>query len=59
VFGSWHVPSYIAVRQGALKPSHDALSGEPPHGRVGLFTPGRLAFSPSGLGSSWSARVLA
>jgi hypothetical protein len=35
------------------------LVGEPPRGRVGLFTPGRLASSPSSLGSSWSARVLA
>jgi hypothetical protein len=50
VLGSWHVPSYFAVRQGVLKPSRDALSEEPPHGRVGLFTPGCLAFSPSSLG---------
>jgi hypothetical protein len=59
VLGSWHVPSYVAVRQGALKPCRDALSGEPPHGRDGLFTPGRLASSPSSLGLSRSARVLA
>jgi hypothetical protein len=43
VLGSWHVPSYVAVRQGALKPSSDALSGEPPRSRVGLFPSGRLA----------------
>jgi hypothetical protein len=52
VFGSWHVPSYVAVRLGALKPSRDALSGKLPHGRVGLFPPGRLAFSLSSLGLS-------
>jgi hypothetical protein len=28
MLGSWHVPLYVAVCQGALKPSHDALSGE-------------------------------
>jgi hypothetical protein len=59
MFGSWHVPSYIAVRRGALKLSRDALSGEPPRGQAGLFTPGRLASSTSSLGLSWSARVLA
>jgi hypothetical protein len=52
VLGSWHVPSYIAVRRGALKPSRDALSGKLPRGRVGLFPPGHLAFSPSKLGLS-------
>jgi hypothetical protein len=52
VLGSWHVPSYVVVRQGTLKPSSDALSGEPPRGQVGLFPPGRLAFSPSRLGLS-------
>jgi hypothetical protein len=59
VLGSWHVLSYVVVRRGALKLSRDALSGEPPRGRAGLFTPGRLASSPSSLGLSWSARVLA
>jgi hypothetical protein len=59
VLGSWHVSSYVAVRQGALKSSRDALSGELSRGRVGLFTPGHLAFFPSSLGSSWSAQVLA
>jgi hypothetical protein len=52
VLGSWHVPSYVAIRRGALKLSSIALSGEPPHGRVGLFPPGHLAFSPSRLGLS-------
>jgi hypothetical protein len=52
VLGSWHVPSYVTVRRGALKPSRDALSGKPPRGRVGLFPPGHLAFSPSSLGLS-------
>jgi hypothetical protein len=52
VLVSWHVPSYGAVRRGALKPSRDALSGKPPRGRAGLFPPGRLAFSPSSLGLS-------
>jgi hypothetical protein len=32
VFGCWYVPSYVAVRQGALKLSRDALSWELPHG---------------------------
>jgi hypothetical protein len=59
VHGSWHVPSYVDVRQAAWKPSRGALSGEPPRVRVGLFTPGRLASSPSSLGLSRSARVLA
>jgi hypothetical protein len=49
VLGSWHVPSYVAVRRGALMPSRDALSGKPPRGRVGLFPPGRLSFSLSSL----------
>jgi hypothetical protein len=52
VLGSWHVPSYIAVRRGAFKSSRDALSGKPPRGRVGLFLPGRFAFSPSSLALS-------
>jgi hypothetical protein len=59
MLGNWHVPSHVAVHQGALKPSCDALSGKPPRGRVGLFLPGHLAFSPSGLSLSWSTRVLA
>jgi hypothetical protein len=50
--GYWHVPSYVAVRRGALEPSCDALSGNPSRGRVGLFPSGRLAFSPSRLGLS-------
>jgi hypothetical protein len=49
VFGSWHVPSYVSVRRGALKSGCDALLGKPPRGRVGLFPLGRLAFSPSSL----------
>jgi hypothetical protein len=52
MLGSWHVPSYVVVRRGALELSRDALSGEPPRGRAGLFTPGRLASSPSSLGLS-------
>jgi hypothetical protein len=52
VIGSWHIPSYVAVRRGALEPSCDALSGMQPHGRVGLFPLGRLAFSPNRLGLS-------
>jgi hypothetical protein len=52
VLGSWHVPSYVAVRRVVLKPSCDALSGEPPHGQARLFTSGRLASSPSSLGLS-------
>jgi hypothetical protein len=51
VLGSWHVPSYVAVRRGALKWSSDALLGKPTRGRVGLFPPGHLAF-PSRLGLS-------
>jgi hypothetical protein len=50
--GNWYVPSYVVVRQDALKPSCDALSGKPPHGQVGLFPPGHLAFSPSSLNLS-------
>jgi hypothetical protein len=57
MLGSLHVPSYVAIRRGALKTSCDALSGDPPRGRVGLFIPGRLASSLSSLGLSWSARV--
>jgi hypothetical protein len=30
VLGSWHVPSFVVVRRGALKSSSDALSGELP-----------------------------
>jgi hypothetical protein len=52
VLGSWHIPSYVAVRRGALKPSSDALSRNPPRGRVGLSPPGHLAFSPISLGLS-------
>jgi hypothetical protein len=52
MFGSWYVPSYVAVRWGALKLSRDALSGKPPRGRVGLFPPGRLVFSLSSLSLS-------
>jgi hypothetical protein len=52
VLGSWHVPSYVAVRRGALKPSRDALSGKPPRGQVELFPLGRLAFSSSSLALS-------
>jgi hypothetical protein len=59
VLGSSHVLSYVVVRQGALKPSRDALSREPPRGRVGLFTLGRLASFPSSLDLPRSARVLA
>jgi hypothetical protein len=59
MLGSWHVLSYVAVYQDALKPSRDALLGEPPHGQAGLFTPGRLASSPSSLGLSQSVQVLA
>jgi hypothetical protein len=59
MLGSWHVPSYVAVRRGALKPSRDALLGEPPRGWAALFTLGRLAASPSSLALSWSTRVLA
>jgi hypothetical protein len=59
VLGIRHVPSYVAVRRGALKLSRDALLGKPPRGWVGLFLPEHLAFSPSRLGLSKSARVLA
>jgi hypothetical protein len=52
VLGSWHIPSYVVVHRGALKPSRDALSGKPRRGQVGLFTLERLAFSPSSLGLS-------
>jgi hypothetical protein len=52
VLGSWHIPSYVAVRRGALEPCCDALSGKPSRVRVGLFPLGRLAFSPSRLGLS-------
>jgi hypothetical protein len=59
VLGNWHAPSHVAVRGGALKSSRDALSGEPPRDRVGLFPPGRLAFSPSSFGLSQSVQVFA
>jgi hypothetical protein len=59
VLGSWHVPSYVAVRRGVSKPSCDTLSGKQPRGRVEQFPPGRLAFSPSSSGLSLSAQVLA
>jgi hypothetical protein len=52
VLGSWHIPSYVVVCRGALELSCDALSTKPPRGRVRLFPPGRLAFSPSRLGLS-------
>jgi hypothetical protein len=46
---NWYVPSYVVVRQAVLKLGLDVLSGKPPRGRVGLFTLGHLAFSPSTL----------
>jgi hypothetical protein len=46
---NWYVPSYVVIRQAALKLGLDVLSGKSPRGRVGLFTPGHLAFSPSSL----------
>jgi hypothetical protein len=49
VSDNWHVPSYVVVRQAALKLGLDGLSRKPPRGRVRLFTPGHLAFSPSSL----------
>jgi hypothetical protein len=52
MLGSWHIPSYVAIRRGVSKPSCDTLSGKPPRGWVELFPPGRLAFSPSSLGLS-------
>jgi hypothetical protein len=58
VLGSWHVPSYVAVCRGALKPSRDALSGKPSRDWVGRILPGRLTFSTSRLGLSQSVRVL-
>jgi hypothetical protein len=44
-----YVPSYVFIRQTALKHGLDVMSGKPPRGRVGLFTPRHLAFSPSSL----------
>jgi hypothetical protein len=44
-----YVPSYIVIPQAVLKLGLDVLSEKPPRGRVGLFTPGHLAFSPSSL----------
>jgi hypothetical protein len=44
-----YVPSYVVVRQAALKVGLDVLSGKPSRDRVRLFTPGHLAFSPSSL----------
>jgi hypothetical protein len=52
MLGSWHVPSYVAVCRDVVKPSRDALSGKSLRGWVGLFLPGRLAFSPSSLSLS-------
>jgi hypothetical protein len=49
VSDNWYVPSYVVVRQDALKLGLDVLLGKPPRGRVGLFTPGHLAFSPRSL----------
>jgi hypothetical protein len=46
---NWYVPSYVVVRQDALKLGLGVLSGKPPRGWVGLFTLGHLAFSPSSL----------
>jgi hypothetical protein len=46
---NWYVSSYVVVRQAALKLGLDVLSGKPPRGRVGLFTPEHLAFSLSSL----------
>jgi hypothetical protein len=46
---NWYVPSYVFVRQAALKLGLDVLLGKPPRGQVGLFTPRHLAFSPSSL----------
>jgi hypothetical protein len=51
-----YVPSYVVVRQAALKLGLDVLSGKPPRGRVGLFTLGHLAFSPSS--SAWFLKVV-
>jgi hypothetical protein len=50
VLDNWYIPSYIVVRQAVLKQlGLDILSGKPPHGWVGLFTLGHLAFSPTSL----------
>jgi hypothetical protein len=46
---NWYVPSYVFVRQAALKLGLDVLSGKPPRGRARLFTLRHLAFSPSSL----------
>jgi hypothetical protein len=46
---NWYVSSYVFVHQAALKLGLDVLSGNPPRGWVGLFTPRHLAFSPSSL----------
>jgi hypothetical protein len=46
---SWYVSSYVVVCQAALKLGRDALSEKLLRGQVGLFTPGRLAFSLSSL----------
>jgi hypothetical protein len=54
-----YVSSYVVVHQAALKLGLDVLSEKPPRGRVGLFTPGLLAFSPSSLVLLLYARVLA
>jgi hypothetical protein len=57
MLGSWHVPSYVAIRRGALKPSRYALSGELSRDQARLFNLGHLGSSPSSLDLSWSARV--
>jgi hypothetical protein len=49
MLGCWDVPSHVAVGQDALKLNCDALSWEPPRGRVCLFIPGHLASPPSSL----------
>jgi hypothetical protein len=46
---NWYVPSYVVVRQAALKLGLGVLSGKPSRGRVELFSLGHLAFSPSSL----------
>jgi hypothetical protein len=46
---NWYVPSYVVIRQAALKLGLGVLSGKLPRRWVGLFTPGHLAFSLSSL----------
>jgi hypothetical protein len=43
---NWYVLSYVFVRQAALKLGLDVLSGKPPCGQVGLFTPETLGLLP-------------